>query len=755
MLSILIVLLAMAPVGGTEASPKNAARYLVFTVQPDGSARAVFSARVLLRSPLKGRSATAARTANRESDAVGVRLEDASGAVVFEDSVEIPRWVRGEFHGAGPGPLGEFTIDGHILPDPAASFVVRVPDVAGATLALDSVRLPRGARFKLEALDEDPAVARSVPAPQPPPLPGWDNGDPANRLDLLVMGDGYSAAQQALFDSDALNLANNFFAITPYNEYRNYVNVLALFTASAQSGVDQPPYVPSCSQYARVQTCCADGDASGTTPTTVATAFNGTFCSFNIQRLVTVDTALVLAAAAAEPDWDEILVLANSPTYGGSGGAIGVISTSYAAVAVAQHEFGHTFMQLADEYSSPYPGYPACSDVMGGFPACEANVTDQTSRPLIKWTHWIDGAQPVPSFGPPPFAADAGLWQGARYLSSGMYRQGNACIMRNLGAPFCDVAAETYPLHLYASGWGIPASGIDNIEPGSESPAPGPVNLPDPGGSFSATVLGPQAGPTVTAEWFVDDVLVDTQSVATGGVTAHALVTTTGSHTVELRVTDNSPIIHPMSRASLASSRTWTVIVGSNFCGNNLVDPGEQCDDGNTADGDCCSSTCQRPTGCRTAGKSLLLLKNDSSDDSKDRLTWKWLKGAATSLAELGIPTGTTGYTLCLYSGSAAASVALPGGPAWQTAGAKGFKFTDPTGASNGAQKALLKSGASGKAKALVKGKGYYLPDALAPALALPVTAQLVNDTTSTCFEAIYVAGDVVKNDARQFKAKQ
>jgi hypothetical protein len=35
-----------------------------------------------------------------------------------------------------------------------------------------------------------------------------------------------------------------------------------------------------------------------------------------------------------------------------------------------------------------------------------------------------------------------------------------------------------------------------------------------------------------------------------------------------------------------------------------------------------------------------------------------------------------------------------------------------------------------------------------------PVTAQLVNDTNSTCFEAIYSAGDVVKNDARQFKAK-
>ena len=332
------------------------------------SPRAVFSTRVRLRTPLKGRSTSGARAASRDRDEVAVRLEDAGGAVVFEDSIEIPRWVRGEFHGTGPGPLGEFTIDAHILPDSSASFVVRVPEVAGATLALDSVRMPRGARVALDALDHDPAVARSAPAPQPPPLPGWDNGDPANRLDLLVMGDGYTAAQQTQFNSDAQMLADNFFSITPYDEYRNYVNVSALFTASAQSGVDQPPYNPSCTQYARIQTCCGDADASGTTPTTVSTAFNGTFCSFNIQRLVTVDSALVFAAAAAQPDWDEILVLANSPTYGGSGGEIGVISTNSSAVAVAQHEFGHTFMQLADEYDSPYPGFPACSDVMGGFP---------------------------------------------------------------------------------------------------------------------------------------------------------------------------------------------------------------------------------------------------------------------------------------------------------------------------------------------------------------------------------------------------
>src|SRR3989454_3076688 len=38
----------------------------------------------------------------------------------------------------------------------------------------------------------------------------------------------------------------------------------------------------------------------------------------------------------------------------------------------------------------------------------------------------------------------------------------------------------------------------------------------------------------------------------------------------------------------------WSVLGKKvSVCGNGFLDPGEQCDDGNTLDGDCCSSTCQ------------------------------------------------------------------------------------------------------------------------------------------------------------------
>ena len=161
--------------------------------------------------------------------------------------------------------------------------------------------------------------------------------------------------------------------------------------------------------------------------------------------------------------------------------------------------------------------------------------------------------------------------------------------------------------------------------------------------------------------------------------------------------------------------------------------------------------SCDVPVvGCRAALKSSLLLKN-SADDAKDKLVWKWTKGAETTLPELGDPTATTNYTLCLYSGASVGTVELPSGATWTALGSKGFRFKDLTGTPNGAQKAQVKSGAAGKAKALVKGKGANLPDLTGP-LTLPVTVQLVNDANGTCFETVY--GAATKNDDKKFSAK-
>ena len=47
-------------------------------------------------------------------------------------------------------------------------------------------------------------------------------------------------------------------------------------------------------------------------------------------------------------------------------------------------------------------------------------------------------------------------------------------------------------------------------------------------------------------------------------------------------------------------NREWAAAIatykGAIICGDGTIDAGEQCDDSNTNDGDCCSSTCQFET---------------------------------------------------------------------------------------------------------------------------------------------------------------
>jgi hypothetical protein len=164
--------------------------------------------------------------------------------------------------------------------------------------------------------------------------------------------------------------------------------------------------------------------------------------------------------------------------------------------------------------------------------------------------------------------------------------------------------------------------------------------------------------------------------------------------------------------------------------------------------GDCASTP---RGGCRTSQTAALKLK-DNAVSSKNRLLWKWRKGQAASLDNLGTPTGTTSYSLCVYVGTAAATAyTVPGGAHWTAFGTTGFKYKDPSGAAAGIQKVIVKSGADGKAGALVRGKGVNLPNPTLP-LALPVTAQLENSANDICYTSAF--GTATENSPTSFKAQ-
>jgi cysteine-rich repeat protein len=363
--------------------------------------------------------------------------------------------------------------------------------------------------------------------------------------------------------------------------------------------------------------------------------------------------------------------------------------------------------------------------------------------------------------------------------------------------------------YLKATGFGfaIPNSGvIEGIEMGLERGgiACFDVNINVvKGGAFGAVNKAHQAD-----EWFPGDLVV---TYGGNGDLWGETWTAADINSPDFGVAISATAIDGFGFVDSISMTVFYSVLG---CGNGQIDAGEDCDDGNTVNGDCCSSTCQyepagypcadstvcngdetcdgagvcqpgtapdcddddlctkdscNPVGgcvndgslvggCRTALKSILLLK-DKADDNTDKLVWKWVKGQSTVQDDFGVPTGTTQYALCIHAGAPSTLLASYNVPAdamkWSVIGTKGYKYTDPSGGAAGITKVLLKGGAPNKAKCLVKGKGSTLADFDLTTLVDPVTVQLVNSANSTCFESTFQQADfITSNDAAQFKAK-
>lgn len=164
--------------------------------------------------------------------------------------------------------------------------------------------------------------------------------------------------------------------------------------------------------------------------------------------------------------------------------------------------------------------------------------------------------------------------------------------------------------------------------------------------------------------------------------------------------------------------------------------------------------------GCTTAGKSLLLIKDKSpaGASANDKVIWKWLKGTVPTQSAFGDPMASAQYKFCIYTGVAqnlTLKAEVPPVVNWQTLGDKGYELKDTTATAAGVEKILLKSGSSGKGKALVKGRGDQL-DLTPNTLPLPgggdVIVQLGNSDNSNCWQAAFT--NAVVNKDTEYKAK-
>jgi hypothetical protein len=248
------------------------------------------------------------------------------------------------------------------------------------------------------------------------------HGAAEDKVDLVVLGDGYQAAEKEKFRRDCSRFAEKLFGAEPFHSMRDRFNIRAVFVPSRDCGVREP--------------------RKGIYP---ETPFGLTFSAFDLPRYCMTERYWAIRDAVAAVPHDAILLMANSSRYGG--GAI----YNYYTVFVSDneyddylvvHEFGHGFGGLGDEYYSSSVAYNEFYP--RGVEPWEPNITALLDPPHVKWQRFVESGTPIPTpAGDSTFAHTVGAFEGAGYAAKGLYRPALDCKMFSKGnKPFCPVCAH-------------------------------------------------------------------------------------------------------------------------------------------------------------------------------------------------------------------------------------------------------------------------------------------------------------------------
>ena len=70
------------------------------------------------------------------------------------------------------------------------------------------------------------------------------NGPSSNRLDVAIIGDGYTADQQEMFNKDAQEVVDEFASVEPMRTYIKHFNFHRINVISEESGAIDPHVDP-------------------------------------------------------------------------------------------------------------------------------------------------------------------------------------------------------------------------------------------------------------------------------------------------------------------------------------------------------------------------------------------------------------------------------------------------------------------------------------------------------------------------------
>ncbi|RLD14454.1 peptidase M64 [candidate division KSB1 bacterium] len=299
-------------------------------------------------------------------------------------------------------------------------------------------------------------------------------------VDIAIISEGYTKKGSIKFQKDLKRFTKVLLNKPPFSRHKNQINIYGLFKPSAEAGCDQPTQ----NIYRNTLLSC-------------------TFNSMGSPRyLLTEDNRTLHDVASAVP-YDALIIMVNSKRYGGGGiynFFMDFTTDNTWSPNVMVHEFGHSFAGLADEYYSSSTAYDEFYPP--GVEPTEPNITRLLDPKNIKWKQLVDTGVPIPTpwrkalydslqlsylkgrkafndeiarlvrSGAPKEVVEAkrkeaaawskkcvgrlknffkeekyygkvGAFEGAGYVSQGMYRPMLDCVMfQNGDKPYCRVCAH-------------------------------------------------------------------------------------------------------------------------------------------------------------------------------------------------------------------------------------------------------------------------------------------------------------------------
>jgi hypothetical protein len=302
-------------------------------------------------------------------------------------------------------------------------------------------------------------------------------GDPHACVDVAVIGEGYTAAEEGKFRTDLERVAGMLFGQQPFARLKARFNMRGVLLPSLESGCDEP----------------SRGIHRNT-------SVGASFDSLGSERYMLTEENRALHDIAGHVPYDALYVMVNHTRYGGGG-----IYNFYCTFTsdnqwtpyIVVHEFGHSFAGLADEYYTSSVAYNEFYPA--GVEPTEANITALLDPTALKWRDLVSAGTALPTpwekteydamdnayqkvreelngriaaamrSGAPAaevgklkgeaeelslsharkvdaflaasaFAGKVGAFEGAGYAAQGLYRPALDCIMFTKGSkPFCPV----------------------------------------------------------------------------------------------------------------------------------------------------------------------------------------------------------------------------------------------------------------------------------------------------------------------------